>query len=246
MSGRPRASSLATAAAGAAGYREVVASGSIASGLYHAAEGGPALDAGASGFSRPAVTLSTLLSQALLCLADFSPVRNDFAVVAPAAGAVERVFHADAKPAKQGLDRRGRVSVGPSDYALIRAGRPTTLAVAPRLQAADRGRTPTATAPPRTSMRPCRLARPDRANDRTRSAQLHRRPAIARTRDAVQRRHAPDDRRADRPRGDAHGIAHSLFIAITRHDHGPINTAVKSTQTETAKGGKVLLTPWMR
>ena len=37
-------------------------------------------------------------------------------------------------------------------------------------------------------------------------------------------------------------LASQYTLTITRE----INTAVKSTQIETAKGGKVLLTPWMR
>jgi hypothetical protein len=41
-------------------------------------------------------------------------------------------------------------------------------------------------------------------------------------------------------------IAHTLLSQYTVTITREINTAVKSTQMETAKGGKVLLTPWMR
>jgi len=73
-----------------------------------------------------------------------------------------------------------------------------------------------------------------------------RRLTFGRRGEAVERRHAPDDRRADRPRDDAqehrpHPVS-EYTVTITRE----LNTAVKSTQTETAKDGKMLLTPWMR
>jgi hypothetical protein len=41
-------------------------------------------------------------------------------------------------------------------------------------------------------------------------------------------------------------VAHSLLSQYTVTFTRPANTTVKSTQMETAKGGKVLLTPWMR
>jgi hypothetical protein len=41
-------------------------------------------------------------------------------------------------------------------------------------------------------------------------------------------------------------VANSLLSQYTVTFTRPVNTTVKSTQMETAKGGKVLLTPWMR
>ena len=41
-------------------------------------------------------------------------------------------------------------------------------------------------------------------------------------------------------------VAHSLLSQYTVTFTRPVNTTVKSTQMETAKGGKVLLTPWMK
>jgi hypothetical protein len=41
-------------------------------------------------------------------------------------------------------------------------------------------------------------------------------------------------------------VAHSLLSQYTVTFTRPVNATVKSTQMETAKGGKVLLTPWMR
>lgn len=41
-------------------------------------------------------------------------------------------------------------------------------------------------------------------------------------------------------------ITHTLLSQYTVTITREINTTVKSTQMETAKGGKVLLSPWMR
>jgi hypothetical protein len=41
-------------------------------------------------------------------------------------------------------------------------------------------------------------------------------------------------------------VANSLLSQYTVTFTRPVNATVKSTQMETAKGGKVLLTPWMR
>ena len=41
-------------------------------------------------------------------------------------------------------------------------------------------------------------------------------------------------------------VANSLLSQYTVTFNRPVNTTVKSTQMETAKGGKVLMTPWMR
>jgi hypothetical protein len=41
-------------------------------------------------------------------------------------------------------------------------------------------------------------------------------------------------------------VANSLLSQYTVTFTRPLNATVKSTQMETAKGGKVLLTPWMR
>ena len=42
------------------------------------------------------------------------------------------------------------------------------------------------------------------------------------------------------------GVANSLLSQYTVTFTRPVNATVKSTQMETAKGGKVLMTPWMR
>jgi hypothetical protein len=42
------------------------------------------------------------------------------------------------------------------------------------------------------------------------------------------------------------GVANSLLSQYTVTFTRPVNATVKSTQMETAKGGRVLMTPWLR